>query len=119
MKFASVALSAVATPALAADISAAAVARDPHLQWLRKWRQLRDEFNDMDGEGPEHAATWEQMGDLEELICITPATTAAGILAQFQFAMPEHGGYIETGTVWKDLDGKLFQNIETALKAVG
>lgn len=52
------------------------------------------------------------------MICTTPVTTAAGILAQFQFVMPDHGGYIETGAVWKALDRKLYRNIENALQTV-
>jgi len=108
---------AVTIPALAAGIPAAAIARDPHPEWLRQWRRLRDVFNGIDNEGPEYTAVWEQMGNLEEMICVTPATTAAGILAQLQFAMPEHGGYIETGNVWKDLDSRLFNNIAASLEA--
>lgn len=113
------ALAAVSTPAFVCGTAAATTARDPHPEWLQQWRQLGEAWSDAKEDSPEQVALWEQMGDLEELICTTPSTTAAGILAQFQFAMPDHGGYIETGTVWKDLDGKLFRNIESALQAAG
>ena len=112
-----VALTAITSPALMCATPAAATSCDPHPEWLRQWRQLRDAWSEAKDDSPEQVALWEKMGNVEELICVTPATTAAGILAQLQFAMPEHGGYIETGTVWKDLDGQLFNNIESALQS--
>ena len=79
---------AIALPASAAFALPAAA--DPHLAWLKRWREL---FAAIDahhtGEGPEADLLYEEKYAIENLIASTRAETLAGVLAQVEWLVAD------------------------------
>lgn len=95
-------LPAVALPAAASAATApgaVSAAPDPHIEWLRQWREIRAQWHDSISlnkthEAPECLALWEKMIGIEDLLTATPAATVAGVSAQMRWAVEDsEGGY--------------------------
>lgn len=80
---------ASAAGVLAAPAPLAATEVDPHVAWGAEWRALLDYCN---GPGPweadlEDTPEGQRMYELQDLIAQTPATTLAGVSAQFEVVL--------------------------------
>jgi hypothetical protein len=87
-----------------------AAVTDPHRKWLDEWISVREDMNNSTTLADDDPR-WEIVSRLEEKICITPAQTMDGALAQLEFAMDENSGFEIQNNFATNWDGQLFNSV--------
>ncbi len=62
---------------------------DPHPEWLKQWRLLRDEWRSSEEGGQEEANLWERTKSIEDSLSSRAAQTASGALAQIEWMLAD------------------------------
>ncbi|AUR03199.1 hypothetical protein PhaeoP72_01214 [Phaeobacter inhibens] len=104
----------ITVPVLGAAIATAAVARDPHPDLLRRWRDVEKRLSG----APDDQRIIDEQTEIERQLMATCAKTPVGMAAQIQFAIEYRlVGDCFVGAEMEGLDSEMFGNIVTALQA--
>lgn len=91
---------------------------DPHVAWLEEWKRLTALWTATEEGSDADHRIWDERGEIEKLIMTTPATTAAGLAAQVQYALDDDlcGMCYDADGPFHKLDLRMFENIRDALQ---
>lgn len=103
--------------AMTAIPSRAAAPIDPVPGLVAEWRKARAAFgNEPSDDEKVHDALYQKMGEAERRILTTKPTSAAGIVAQLEYALTDEliGGELHGD--FEGLDGRMFRQMIEALR---